>query len=94
MAEVVTLKEMEEKYGWGFVVFKNVPRDNSDYLFEGEYAFHSQDKRQCWDLIDDTNSQGMRIFPFGVNPKYAGAYAFLSPFTLVREEPVEYKKAE
>lgn len=91
MTQIITLKELEEKYEWGFVVFKNL-QDYFDFPSEGEYVFHSQNKRECWDLLDNTNSQRMGVFPFGKNPKYADTYAFLSPFTLVREDSVDYKK--
>jgi hypothetical protein len=94
MAQIVTIKELEEKYGWGFVVFKNLPVNNSSFPSEGEYVFHSQTKSDCWDLVDDTNSQQMGIFPFGTNPEFANVYPMLSPLFVVREDSVEYKKPE
>lgn len=78
MADIVTIKELEEKYGWGFVVFKNLSFHDASFPSEGEYVYHSQKKTECWELIDDTNSQHMGIFPFGANPEFANSPISLS----------------
>lgn len=90
MGEIVTIKELEEKYGWGFVVFKNLPANSSSFPSEGEYVFHSQKKSDCWNLIDDTNSQQMGVFPFGTNPKYINTAPSLSALFVVKEDPEKY----
>ena len=91
MAQIVTIKELEEKYGWGFVVFKNVSYP-SCLPTEGEYVFHSQKKSECWNYVDDTNSEHMGIFPFGTNPKYTNTAPALSSLFVVNEAPEEYSK--
>lgn len=82
MAEIVTIKELEEKYGRGFVVFKNMPPHYSSIPADGEYVFHSQTKSDCWALIDDTNSERMGIFPFGANTDYSTGYRVSSLYTM------------
>ena len=91
MAQLVTIKELEEKYGWGFVVFKNVS-DLSSFPTEGEYVFHSQKKSECWSWVDDTNSGHIGIYPFGTNPKYSNMAPALSTLFVVNEDPEDYSK--
>ena len=93
MAEIVTLKELEEKYGWGFVVLKNpIIPEGYAYITGGEYFYHSQDKKDCWEKMKDIHEEVAGVIAFGNNPKYENIYPSLSLLTVVNEPPTEYKK--
>ncbi|HLP52259.1 MAG TPA: hypothetical protein VK154_15325 [Chitinophagales bacterium] len=94
MADIVTLKELEAKYGWGFVLLRNpIIPEGYAYITAGEYLFHSQSKNECWDKFDDYDTEDeLGIMPFGVNPKYENSHASVSVLSVVNEPIPPYKK--
>jgi hypothetical protein len=86
MAEIVTLKELEEKYGWGWVILRDplIPEGHS-MISQGEYVFHSRSRKDCHDVLMKTNEDNLGIISFGKNPAYANTSPSLSMVSIVKE---------
>ena len=86
MAQIVTIKELEEKYEWGWVILQNpITPEGYAYVTEGEYVFHSRLRKDCHDELMKMNNDNMGIISFGKNPKYANSYPSLSLVSVVKE---------
>lgn len=91
MADIVTLKELEEKYGWGWVVLKNPQSDDWSTPQRGEYIFHSQTKEECLKKVDELPNIPLAFLFFGKHPNEKHSYPSLSFLSMVNEDPEKYK---
>ena len=91
MAEIVTIKELEEKYGWGWVILQNPQNDDWATPQRGEYIFHSQNKKECLDKVDELPDVPLAFIFFGQHPQQKNSYPSLSFVGIVNEDPADYK---
>lgn len=91
MVQLVTIKELEEKYGWGWVILQNPSNDDWATPQRGEYIFHSQNKDECLKKADELPDVPLAFLFFGKHPNEIGAYPSLSFLSAVNEDPEKYQ---
>ncbi|MBP6731246.1 MAG: hypothetical protein KA149_04260, partial [Chitinophagales bacterium] len=91
MAQIVTIKELEEKYGWGWVILKNPQSDDWATPQRGEYIFHSQNRTECHAKVDELPDVPLAFMFFGKHPEQKNKYPSLSFLTIANEDPTDYK---
>ncbi len=80
MAQLVTIKELEEKYGWGWVILQNPSNDDWATPQRGEYIFHSQNKDECLKKADELPDVPLAFLFFGITKEAIPAYRTSSLF--------------
>lgn len=92
MGEIVTIKDLEEKYGWGNALLRNMEHDEMDVFQKGEFLFYSKSRNECHLKALEFDGSHMGVVFFGKNPLWDTHFPMLNDFLLAKPATTHEKE--